>query len=658
MSTGTWREQVRRSALVKVPGTTMERWGLLALLVLAATLRLWNLPGIPYTHDEISALVRLRPGFLDALRNVVVEIDAHPPGVQLFEWAWTRMFGMGEAAVKLPFILMSVAALFLLYRFAFAWCGGTVALVTMAILAVLQYTVMYGQIARPYAAGFFTTALLADQLTRYLGSGSRRALAGMALAAVLSAYTHHFSLLLAAIMAVTGLFLVRAESRKAYLVASGVAVLAYLPNVPNFFRQLDVKGLTAWLAPPTVHWLPDYLWWIAHCSVVFAGALSLLLLTSAALRIRNRGSVGPLWAISLAWGILPLAIGYAYSVWRAPVLQYSVVLFSFPYMLIGALAGLRHLRPGWALLVAGTVAALGAGTLITVRKHYEIFYRSRYELAAQGIIAASSVPGRMALYDGPGEVIGFYLDLWKVDKAKLSYAELRGMPVERLDSLLHASSASEVFLGATAGAEPERAARIQAMFPFLLERHDVEEGQTFLFGAGPSTKRLDDHAWSSRVAPDAIKGEDWSVDADLPLLQDSTGHAPRRWDFTGREFGILLEKPVYEVAKGDNDVLEVRMDATGVSGGGLKLVAELREGETTTFYRSQPCPVRMGAGTLITAIPFADLPGHGQGQRLRVYVWNEGGNPAQVASLEARVRSGNPWLYGLFQPLKGPLIYP
>jgi uncharacterized membrane protein len=254
-----WREALKERTTLWLPGTVAERYTLLGLLLLALVLRFWGFPSIPFTHDEISALVRVDyPSLSEAITRGVVGVDTHPPGTHAFLWCWTQLFGFGDGAVKAPFIVLSVCALFFLYRFTYAWCGGTVAVICTALLASLQYTVMYGQIARPYAMGFFTTALLADQLTRYLAQGKRLALIGTALAAVLSAYMHHFALMLAAFMCITGLFLVQREQRKTYLIACALAALAYAPNIPLFLAQLGWKGLDEWLTAPTSRWLLDY----------------------------------------------------------------------------------------------------------------------------------------------------------------------------------------------------------------------------------------------------------------------------------------------------------------------------------------------------------------------------------------------------------------
>ncbi len=640
-----------------LPGTPMERTALALLLLLALVLRAWKLPGIPYTHDELSALIRIYPGLGETIRTGVAALDTHPPGVQVFEWLWTRLFGMGEAAVKLPFVLMSVAALFFLYRFAYAWAGGQVALIITALLATMQYTVMYGQIARPYAAGLFTTALLADQLTRYLASGTRRSLAGVVLAAVLSAYTHHFTLMLAFIMCSTSLPLLGKEQRKPYLVACGVAVLLYLPNIPLLLGQLGQKGLDLWLAAPTAQWIPDYLWWLAHCSWLFGAVWILLAASSAALRIRHKGSNAPVWTITLAWGLLPLAVGYAYSVWRSPVLQYSTVLFSFPYILLGTFAGLRHLPKAWTWPIVTGICAVSVFTLVTDRAHYEIFYRSRYEAIARGILQAQQDPGRLAMTDAPDNVMAFYFNHWGARPDDVRYVNMRNKPAEWMDSVLQAPGLSSVFLGSTPSPDPERMAQVQAHFPFLAERHDMDEGQTWLFTGAPPAG-LNDHRWKSQAASEAVKGEGWQVDENLPLWRDTlAAHPIAQWDLSGKEFGLLLEKPLYAITGNDNDVIEAIMHVTAAEGHGLKLITELRQGDESIFYRGQSY-YGTGAATLVSAIALSDIPGHGHGANLRVYAWNEGGQAARISSMEVKVRKGNPWLYGFFQPLKGELEYP
>ncbi len=660
-----WRDQLRATTASVLPGTIAERWTLLGLLLLALVLRFWGFPHIPYTHDEISALVRVDfPTLGDAVRKGIWNIDTHPPATHAFLWCWTQLFGFGDGAVKGPFIVMSVAALFFLYRFAYAWAGPAAALVSTALLATLQYTVMYGQIARPYAMGLFTTALIADQLTRYIATGKRLRLAIMTLGLVLSAYTHHFALMLAAFMYLSGLLLVGSGQRKAFLVAGAVALVCYLPNLPLFFAQLGWKGLDEWLTPPSADWTIRYAWWIAHCSIVFALALGMVIGLAGALRIRHKGSSPQLWTIALVWGLLPLVVGYIYSLLRAPVLQYSVVLFSFPYLLIGMLGGLRHLRDRYAIGLSVALAMISVLSLVTDRKYYELFDQSKYEAIVRGTMEAERT-GRLAVIDAPPEVVGFYRKLWCVNPSEAPSVNLRGRPAHALDSLLKATSATAVFYGQTSQALPENIARIQSRFPFMLERHDRVEGQTFVFAARPHGEVVKDIRAQVLRTPEVLTGEGWDVDPKILLVVDtvSSNYMPRKvWDFTGHEYGAVYDQPIYKLVGGPNDLIEVsttieRADAAC----DLGLVVELKDGDRSLFYRSNQLTGALrdadGRITLITTVKLSDIPRHGDGSRLRTYLYNPARRAAMISALRVQVREGDPVLYGLYEPIVGHWTY-
>ncbi len=657
----TWRDRLAAAAEKSVPGSSSERTCLFALLLLALVLRFWGFPCIPYTHDEISALVRVDyPTLHEAISKGIWNIDTHPPATHTFLWVWTQLFGFGDGVVKAPFVLMSVLALFFLYRFTYAWTGGPVALITTACWACMQYMVMYGQFARPYAMGLFTTALMADQLTRYAGGRGIRALIGFALGAILSAYTHHFALMQAALIAGTGVFLVTAKRIRPYLVTCALIVLAYLPNVPLFLSQLGMKGLDSWLTAPDTHWLPRYLWWIAHCSWIQAFLLGGLLTGSFLLRLRSGSTSLPLWSITLVWGALPLVIGYAYSVLRSPVLQYSVLIFSFPYVVIGLLSGLRTLPSRVAIINCSLIALSGTTTLVFTRQHMRIFGDSKYEAIMRGLLRAEE-EGSIAVVDMPTEVLAFYRKLWCLRPSQAPCINLQDRPAEVLDSVLAITTAPTIFYGQGPHAQPENVGRINARYPFLVERHDLAEGQTFVFAARPPVEALNDIHYSVLTTPEAIGGNCWRVDTDIPLVRDTVKSympSPLRWDLSGREYGALLEIPVEDDRFGGNDVVECVVDAEHIdTTSELNIVVELRTGDSTLFYRSTrvtPRQALQGHGHLITALKCADLGSILPGCTLRTYVWNPAGRKVWITSLRLRVREGDPVLYGYFEPITEP----
>lgn len=654
-----WRAHIGRYGTAALPGEPWVRTAFMILLALAAVLRFWDLPHLPYTHDELSALIRIYPTLGETIREGVLALDTHPPGVQVFEWLWTRTFSMEEADVKLPFIAMSLLAIFLLYRFALAWTGAGAALMLTALMATLQYSVFYGQLARPYAAGLFTTALLADQLTRFLAFGQRRMLIGVGIAVVLSAYTHHFSLLLAALMVATGMLLVERSRRGAYLVMCLIAAVLYLPNIPILLKQLGLGGLGNWLPPPGDDWLARYGAYIAHDSPALAVLLIGLILVSVMLVLRDGGAIGPARWLLLLWGALPLAIGFAYSVWRAPVLQYSVVLFSFPYLVLFLMQGLMHV-PRKALLIGCALScAVSIHSLVHSRKHYTITYHSKYEAmlrAGQATVEDLGAERVLVLLDMPGNVEGFYRRLWHLGEDRMAAVNIHeGWEQAPVDSLLSLHSGKTIVYGRANGAQPENLALVQARFPRLIIRQDLAEGQVFRFSDAPVPLERFDRDTIAHLGVDSLGP--WSIEPSLPVLPDGG------WDYSGREFGLLIELPLDSIVLEPGDQVEVTALVEGWSPEtDASLVADVQSGGQSVFYRGGRLdPLQRPDGSCVMAVTISpsDIAPQEQQRMLRAYIYSPSKGALQVRSITLIRREVNrlrdavlgpvPWL-GRFPP--------
>ena len=133
---------------------------IVVIILVTALLRLWKLGQVPFMHDEFSALLRTRfDNFHDFIQLGVMP-DSHPIGVQLFLWGWVQLFGWSEFWIKLPFALMGIGSVYLIYLIGRQWFNRKVGLFSAAFFAVSQLTVFYSQLARPYAAGLFFVLLM------------------------------------------------------------------------------------------------------------------------------------------------------------------------------------------------------------------------------------------------------------------------------------------------------------------------------------------------------------------------------------------------------------------------------------------------------------------------------------------------------------------
>ncbi len=198
---------------------------LLFVILIGLILRFWRFTDIPFMFDELSAMSRTTfDSFYDLIRYGVIEKDTHPAGIQVFMYYWVYLFGEAEWIVKLPFMLAGLLSVWFSYLIAKLWFNSTTAILTVAYIASLQMFVLYSQIARPYASGLFLTLLLVYSWSKYIRKGYKSMdLVLFVLFAVLASYNHHFSLLFAAIVGISGLWFVEQNKRMSYI-AAGIAI--------------------------------------------------------------------------------------------------------------------------------------------------------------------------------------------------------------------------------------------------------------------------------------------------------------------------------------------------------------------------------------------------------------------------------------------------
>ena len=227
----------------RLQSITTHHYILLGILVLGAVLRFWNFSEIPFTHDEFSALGRLHFDSFGELIAKGVKIDGHPAGVHVFMYYWIQLFGESEIAVKFPFITMGIASIYLIYSIGKLWFNYSVGLISAAFMATMEFSVMYSQIARPYISGLFLCLLMVvywSKLIKTPQTNFWKNYTGFVLAAALCAYNHHFSLLFAAIVGVSGVFLVQKKYLLKYALSGLAIFVLYLPHLSIFLYQLNI----------------------------------------------------------------------------------------------------------------------------------------------------------------------------------------------------------------------------------------------------------------------------------------------------------------------------------------------------------------------------------------------------------------------------------
>jgi hypothetical protein len=374
--------------------------------------------------------------------------------------------------VQLPFIAASLAGILFMYRFALAWTTATAALAVTALLATLQYAVLYGQLARPYAIGLFSVALLADQWTRWLAwANAPNTWWVRPWLRPLCAYTPPLRPpSWAALIMGSGLAL--APPHRPPPLAAGPAAPACCstcPTCPSCCCDSSASAVcrngwprrTATGSPITCGG-----WRMARrCSqrCCCSGQPPRSLAGGAA-----RHGPGRSCPCCSCGSSFPAALGYGYSVWRAPVLQHSVLVFSFPFALVLLFGGLDLHRKALAHRARrppgrhGHAHALHGAAASPHRAHLQV--RS---LPPGRHGWAPHTPDRLVVIDAPPEVLDLLEQEPRYTAAPGHYLRLRDLGSNA--ALLHrirAQRPADVVLGlfhstdrAPAGPGPSTATR-------------------------------------------------------------------------------------------------------------------------------------------------------------------------------------------------------
>src|SRR5690349_15328183 len=95
------------------------------ILLVATALRFYGFPDIPFTFDEVSAWSRTNFTDFSQLIHQGVAPDGHPALIQILLNYIHQWCGDEEWKFKLPFLLMGIASVWLMYRLGEVWFGVT-----------------------------------------------------------------------------------------------------------------------------------------------------------------------------------------------------------------------------------------------------------------------------------------------------------------------------------------------------------------------------------------------------------------------------------------------------------------------------------------------------------------------------------------------------
>ncbi len=631
---------------------------ILIILTAAAILRFYNYFEIPFTHDEFSALFRLNFDSFSELIEKGVKIDGHPAGIQVFLYYWTKLFGTQEWIVKLPFIIAGIGAVYLIYVIGRNWFNETVGLISAAYMATIQFAVMHSQIARPYISGLFFSLLMVYYLSNLILKPPKdfnKNLILFVIAASLCSYNHHFSLLFAVIAGISGVFLIKKEFLVKYLLAGLMIFVLYIPHLKIFFYQLNIGGIEGWLGKPQNDFLIQFIYYIFNYSF-FVITITLAIVLFGIFGFEKKKLNYKFIILSFIWFILPFLIGFLYSRYVNAVLQFSVLIFTFPFLFFVLFGFMKKQSTKINLILVLIILLTNTLTLIYGRKHYEIFYNSVYKgILIDHQTLNDKYENLVSVIDSHEKITDYYINKYDYNSDFTFYAE-SFQEIKDFKHFLKSESKKhyKLYFGCLSSVHPNLVPLIQEYFPVIEIKNNYFGGTTYLFSKGnfDDSKTIGNLDFASEIS------ENWgSIDTSkIKPLPDASGKY--YYSMTSDvEWGPLFSIPLNDVIHNRNNFIDISADAKlSDFPEGIILVASLESNgeiihwggtDFSDFYL--PTSYDNHWQRFHHSVKLSDVNLNRRNILLKVYIWNKAGNDIMIDNFRISLREGNPIIYGLIE---------
>jgi hypothetical protein len=378
------------------------------LLVLAAALRLSTLDLQSFWYDEAYVPVHtLHPSLVATLRSIEHRENT-PPLWYVLIWGWSRIFGTGMLALRLPSALAGIATVAVAWGIGQELAGRRAAIATAALVATNPLFVWYSQEARAYGLFVFMAALAMWCWLRADASPTPGRLAVFAASGAALLATHYFAVFLLAPMC---LWLLRRRGRwRVVLPAVAAIVLVGAALVPLALTQggHGTQWIGEWALASRLETIPQY-YLTGYSGAPLGHGLELLVVLEILAAVgyglwrmlTPRESEAALLALGVAaCGVLiPVAMAVAGADYLAPR---NVVAAMIPLSAgIAVIAAARRTgRTGLALvgLIAVTFAALSIDVDLSPRlqrgdwrRLAQVIRRAPGNRRARGAVAITTV---------------------------------------------------------------------------------------------------------------------------------------------------------------------------------------------------------------------------------------------------------------------------
>jgi len=593
-------------------------------------------------HDEFSAILRTYyNNFADLIEIGVKQNDSHPAGVQVFIYYWIKLFGLSEAILKFPFILLGTSSVYLIYLIGKQWFGKTSGLLAASVFAVMQFGVFYSQLARPYSPGLFFVLLSTYFWTKFVfeENHNKWLVVAYVLAAVSASYSHMFSLLFVVVQGVSGLFFLKKSYFLKYIFVNTAVFLLYIPNMSIFYAQLSRGDIGGWLSDPSVWFLVEFLFYTSHFSYLFSAAIILIAVLLPFFSVSKKEGINKFRYLAIIWFFTSYLIAYLYSVLRFPIIQFSTLLFVFPFLLLFSFSFVGSLKISLKYLIIIIVSVIGVQSLVVNRQHYNVMYTQGFDGIPREIVKylkeTDNRPHKVIMQAPNHKMFEYYFEKSGVDT---NYLHLdKPFDADSISNYLRNDDQEDLLFGWVDYSRLEYLEFLKDRYKYIVSQRQFFNSEYYRF----SNTTKGEHSSDSRkfIATTGIKSDKLLMKSNAP----------------GYSKGIEIGLDTITLNKFDVINLRAEIDSADKNADAL-LVFDLRDknGDVVSWSASK-----------LSDYYLDDYSGHGgffvyhskrllsfyplsEGLVLKTYIWKRDSTSLAVKNLDVYLTSINPIENGLY----------
>lgn len=551
-------------------------------ILIGAALRFYGFSEWSLSNDELSALSRTNFNSFSELVDKGIWVDGHPALIQIFEYYGVQLFGNSAFALRLPFVLMSIGSCIYFYRLLSAWVNKNAALIGLALFVPNYLFVLYAQIARPYTAGLFFVVAFSFYLFRYLTSSTlKNNVLGIILFGAAASLTHYVAALAVFLIYLSASVYWNRKNLKAYFLFALAIVLLYLPHLPITLNHLSIGGVS-WLPKPE----PDYL--KRFISYFFQGSLVFQITLLATLVI-----VGIKKGLKIAWRPTLVAsfvffscffIAYYYSIHKAPILQFSVLIFVSPFLLLLIAAQIsKKANPKLIVGLSSILLAVGSYALIVEKQIYVKKPFANFKSTAENSVRITKELGKENVLSIANASNPFYLEYYtsKIDTTFEYNVNSIGeaMTIATMRDLIQTSSKDYVLIAYANSVVPAE------IHEFAKQKYPVIYFHERYFNSDVIVYAKGDQIRETNFETSYLKDSKWDV--NQALLQDSIFYTDSVAFHQTSEtlYAITYKDTLGNLVDENNKCLTISAQLLSAAPVDLSLVFNVKRGDSSLFWR-------------------------------------------------------------------------